>query len=92
MGLTAIVSSSASSASSSSAAASASVTSMLSPVGAGVGGIFVAATLIWLLAYLDLLDASDLQSDRLRQTLAATIVPLFVVFVGIVAFQTMTIL
>lgn len=92
MGLTAIVSSSASSASSSAAGASASVTSMLSPVGAGIGGVFVAAALIWLLAYLDLLDASELQSDRFRQTLAATIIPLFVVFVGIVTFRTMALL
>lgn len=88
MGLTAIISSAASS---SSAGVSASVTSLLSPVGAGIGGIFVAAALIYLLAYLDLLDAVDADA-RMRGALVATIIPLFIVFVGIVAYRTLALL
>lgn len=90
MGLTAIISSSASS-SSAGAGVSASVTSMLSPVGAGVGGIFVAAALIYLLAYLDLLDAVEVETS-IRGALVAAIIPLFIVFAGIVAFRTMALL
>lgn len=90
MGLTAIISSAASS-SSAGAGVSASVTSMLSPVGAGIGGIFVAAALIYLLAYLDLLDAVD-SDTRIRGALIATIIPLFIVFMGIVGYRTLALL
>lgn len=82
MGLTAIVSSSAS-------AGSASATSLMSAVGLGAGGIFVAAALIFLLAYLDLFDASEKQNERVRTMLVATILPLGVTFGGIVVFQSL---
>ena len=61
MGLTAIVSSAASAAGSASSAASSStsVASLTSPVGLGIGGVFVAAALIILLAYFDVLDATE---------------------------------
>lgn len=90
MGLTAIVSSAASS-SSAGAGVSASATSLLSPVGAGVGGIFVAAALIYLLAYLDLLDAVDVDPP-VRTAIVSAIIPLFVVFAGIVTFRTLALL
>lgn len=90
MGLTAIVSSSASSASS--AGVSASVTSLLSPVGVGVGGIFVAGALVLLLAYLNLLDASERSLDGVRRTVLTAVVPLLVTFAGVVLFRTMQIL
>lgn len=90
MGLTAIVSSAASS-SSAGAGVSASATSLLSPVGAGVGGIFVAAALIYLLAYLDLLDAVEVEAP-VRTALVSAIIPLFIVFAGIVAFRTLALL
>lgn len=89
MGLTAIVSSSASSASST---ASASALSLTSPVGLGVGGIFVAASLVLLLAYLDLLDAATVEQPRLRRSLVATVVPLGLAFVSIVLFQSLQVL
>lgn len=88
MGLTAIVSSSASSASSSAASASASATSLTSPVGLGVGGIFVAAALVLLLAYLDLFDAATVENERLRRSLVATVVPLGLAFAGVVAYRS----
>ncbi|WP_336000308.1 hypothetical protein [Halorientalis halophila] len=89
MGLTAIVSSSASSASSSAASASASATSLTSPVGLGVGGIFVAAALVLLLAYLDLLDASRFENPRLRRSLVATVLPLGMAFGGVVVYESL---
>lgn len=87
MGLTAIVSSSASSASSLS-----SVTSLTSVVGLGAGGIFVAAALVILLAYLDLFDASAYTSKRVRRTVVATILPLGIAFGGIVVFHSLQVL
>jgi hypothetical protein len=97
MGLTAIVSSAAnavsSSASSASASsASASAISLTSPVGAGIGGVFVAAALVFLLAYLDVLNASEVANAEVRRTVLATAIPLALVFVGIVAFQSLQVL
>lgn len=85
MGVTAIISSSSSSAS---AGISAAV-SLLSPVGLGVGGIFVAAALVVLLAYLDLFDASELDAPAARTTVLATIVPLGLTFGAIVLFKSL---
>ena len=90
MGLTAIVSSSASSASSASSLSSA--TSLTYVVGVGAGGIFVAAALVLLLAYLDLFDASQFSSVRVRKTVVATILPLGIAFAGIVVFHSMQVL
>ncbi len=72
-----------------SASASASAISLLSPIGLGVGGIFVAATLIFLLAYFDLFDTADITNPQLRTTLLVTIVPLLLTFAGIVLFQSL---
>lgn len=85
MGLTAIVSSAG-------AGVSASALSLLSPVGLGVGGVFVAAALIYLLAYLDLLNASEAEHRALRRMLVATIIPLSVAFAGVVVFRTLALL
>lgn len=97
MGLTAIVSSAASAASSSassasSASASTSVASLVSPVGMGVGGVFVAASLILLLAYFDVFAATDDPDDAVRTTLVASIVPLAIAFAGVVVFQALAFL
>lgn len=83
MGLTAIVSSS------SASAGSASATSLMSAVGLGVGGVFVAAALIVLLAYLDLADASERLNEHARTMLVATILPLGLTFSAIVLFQSL---
>jgi hypothetical protein len=87
MGTTAVVSSSASSATSSAAGVSATVTSLLSPVGMGVGGVAVALALVYLLARLDVLSAKENVDGRVRNMLVATIVPLALTFAGIVAFN-----
>jgi len=86
MGLTAIVSSSASA---SSTSASTSATSLLSPVGAGIGGIFVFAALILALAYFDVFDAADKFSDRTRNTMIPVITTLSFVATAIVAFHSL---
>ena len=87
MGLTAGAVSS--SASSSSAAGVSSATSLLSPVGLGVGSVFVAAALILLLAYYDVIDASDIHDDRTRTMLGTAIAPLLVAFIADVAYSTL---
>lgn len=98
MGLVAIISSTVSSATagvsssasaSASAGASASALSLLSPLGMGIGSIFVATALIFLLAYLDLLSASAADDPQLRTTLVITILPLLVTFGGIVLFKSL---
>ena len=92
MGATAVISSSASSASSSAAGVSATVTSLLSPVGTGIGGIAVAVTLVYVLAHLDVVSARPEASERVQRTLVATAIPLGLTFVGIVAFRTLALL
>lgn len=93
MGLTAIVSSAASSTSSASSAASAtsesmSVASLTLPVGLGIGGVFVTAAVILLLAYFDVLNATEDADESIRTTLLASIIPLAIVFVGVLVFRT----
>jgi hypothetical protein len=61
----------------------------MSAVGLGAGGIFVAAALVLLLAYLDVFDASGKENERVRTMLVATILPLGITFSGAVIFQSM---
>lgn len=75
-----------------SASSAASAISLLSPVGLGVGGVFVAASLIFLLAYLDLYDASESNDPQLRTTLAVTIIPLLLTFGAIVLFKSLQVI
>lgn len=104
MGLTAIISSAASSASSASSTASStssassaassastSVASLISPVGMGVGSVVVAAALILLLGYFDVLNASGDTDDGMRITLVASIIPLATAFAGVVLFQALAV-
>lgn len=89
MGLTAIVSSSASATSTS---ATTSATSLLSPVGAGIGGIFVFAALILALAYFDVFDAADRLSDGARYTVLPVITSLSLVATAIVTFHSLQVI
>lgn len=79
-------------ASSSASAGVSAATSLLSPVGVGVGGFFVAVALIALLAYLDLFDASDRDNGQIRSMLVAASIPLGLTFAAIVVFQSLTFL
>jgi hypothetical protein len=54
----------------------------------GVGGVFVAATLILLLSYYDLLDASERDARRVQRALVATIVPLGLTFGATVLYKS----
>jgi len=86
MGATAVISSSASSGSE---AVSATVTSLLSPVGAGVGGVAVAMALVVVLAYLDVVSADPDGEEAVRDLLVAVATPLGATFLAIVAFRTL---
>ncbi|PSP90571.1 hypothetical protein BRC90_01285 [Halobacteriales archaeon QS_4_69_34] len=72
----------------SSSAAGVSATSLLTPVGLGVGGIFVAGVLVLSLAYFDLLDASERDAEDIQLMLLVAIGPLSVTFGGIVTFES----
>jgi len=65
----------------------ATVTSLLSPVGMGIGGIAVALALVYLLARLDVVSAKDEVDEDVRRMLVATVIPLALTFAGIVAFN-----
>lgn len=80
MGLTIVVSPDAS---------SASALPMLSELGVGEGGIFATAILIYLLAYLNVVEASEHDHSRLRSLLVAVSFPLLLAFIGIVAFESL---
>jgi hypothetical protein len=69
-----------------------SVTSMTSAIGLGVGSLFVSVTLIYLLAYFNIVDAADIKFGPIRRFVGAVIVPLSFVFAGIVLFQALEII
>lgn len=71
---------------------SASSLSLISTVGVGAGGIFVTALLVYLLAYLNVVEASERNRQHLQSLLVVASIPLAFVFVSVVAFKTLTIL
>jgi hypothetical protein len=73
-------------------AAGVSATSLLTPVGLGAGGIFVAGALILLLAYLDVLETAGRDASDVRLLLLAGVSPLSITFVAILVFESMRIL
>lgn len=68
------------------------LTSLTTATGVGVGGVFVAVALVLLLAYLNILDASERDVDQYRTLTMAAAVPLFLTFSGIVAFEAIAVL
>jgi len=83
MGLTAV---------GSSVASSTTSLSLLSAPGVGAGGIFLTAVLVYLLAYLNVIEAGGPEQRQLRAFLITASLPLVVVFAGIVAFESLTII
>ena len=73
-------------------AAGISATSLSTSVGLGVGGIFVAGALILLLAYLDILDASEHDTGDVQTLLLAAVSPLSIAFLAIVVFESSQVL
>lgn len=94
MGLTAIVSAGAAGASSAGAAGTSAATSLMSPVGLSVGGVFVAAALVLSLAYYDMLGTIDIdaESGSVRSNVLAVITPLAATFTAVLLFQTLQVL
>ena len=72
-------------------AAGVSATSLLTSVGLGVGGIFVAGALILLLAYLDISETFERDDRDIRTMLFAGVSPLSITFAAIVVFESMRI-
>ncbi len=75
-----------------SATAGVSVTALQPAMEQGVGGVFLAALLVYLLAYLDLTGAVAREVGGLRRLLVSCILPLLIVFGGIVVFQALRLL
>lgn len=61
----------------------------LTTVGPAIGAIFVAGTLIYLFAYLDLLEATTGDRPKIHHQLVSLIVPLFIAFAGIVLYSSL---
>lgn len=64
-----------------------SVISTQATVGPATGGIFVAVALIFLFAYLNVLEASEADHPALRRQLISLTVPLTIAFASIVMFS-----
>jgi len=80
MGLTAVVSPSGS---------SGGPLSLLSALGVGAGSVFVIAILVYLLAYLNVIEASERNRQRLRWLLVSVSIPLVFAFAGVVLFESL---
>lgn len=65
---------------------------LYSQIGVGIGGIFVAALLVYLLGYTQVLEASERDDRRLRLLLVSAILPLQFAFVGLIAFESFRII
>lgn len=73
-------------------AGGASATSLFTTIGVGAGGILIAVALIFVLGYLNLLNASERDVKRLRMLCIATAIPLSVTFGAIVTFEALAVL
>lgn len=76
----------------SSSALSAGSLSVLAAVGVGAGGILVVVLLAYLLAYLNVVEASDRDYRQLRSLLVVASVPLLFVFGAVITFESLTVL
>jgi hypothetical protein len=61
------------------------------PLEAGMGGLFASIALVYLLGYVNLVDATDAY-ETLERSLIALLLPLLVVFVATLVDRTLTIL
>ena len=61
----------------------------LATLSAGLGGILIAGSLIILLAYLNVIDASEIENQTVRTLLVALIPPVGAVFGAILLFRSL---
>jgi hypothetical protein len=59
----------------------------LSPVGLGIGGLVVAATLVVAVVYLDAVDARPDRAETRRRVALAVVTPLLLTFGAVVLYQ-----
>jgi hypothetical protein len=76
----------------SSSAPTANSLSVFAGVGVGVGGILVTGVLLYLLAYLNVVEATEHTRQQLRSLLVAASVPLMFVFGAIIVFESLTVI
>ena len=76
----------------SSTRSSGSTPALLSGLGVGVAGIFVTAILIYLLAYLNVVQNSERDRSSLRSLLVAASVPLSVAFAGVLIYESLVVI
>lgn len=77
-------------ASSTSSVSSSALTFQFTPTGLGAGTVFVAVSLILLLGYYDILNSSDRDYGLLTPIILPALGPLFLTFVGILTFMTIS--
>lgn len=77
-------------ASSTSSVSSSALTFQFTPSGLGAGTVFVAVSLILLLGYYDVLNSSDRDYGMITPIVFVTLGPLFLTFVGILTFMTIS--
>jgi hypothetical protein len=75
----------------SSSGSSASAPALLSNLGVGVAGIFVTGILIYLLAYLNVVENSERDRPSLHLLLVAANVPLSFAFAGILIYESLVV-
>lgn len=73
-------------------AETASIDSFVSVVGTSPNGLYVVVALVILLAYLNLLDASEEPQKRIRPIVVAWVCSLGVAFSGILVFRSVQII
>lgn len=71
---------------------SASVPALLSDLGVGVASIFVTAVLIYILAYLNVVENSEQKRDSLRSLLTVVSIPLSFAFAGIMIYESLAVI
>jgi len=82
MGLTAIAASS---------SAGASAPSLNTSIGLGISGALVALIVVYLAAYLNVVNGLENERPELRDLLAGSVTPLVVVFTGIIVYESLLI-
>lgn len=71
---------------------SASVPTLLSDPGVGVASIFVTAILIYILAYLNIVESSERKRDSLRSLLITVSIPLAFTFASILTYESLVVI